>query len=203
MHVFRRIIGIMAIAVGLVIVAPTELEAQNFYNNISDNQQRVTVPPTGTISKEILANAPCPVIMMQGERKVASIVVDITNNVLYKYDKKGNPQIAYRVASGKESTPTSVGIRIVSHVESYPYRSAPPQTNRRKAPEVFGPNVIILTMVDSRTGIKWNNGEYIHGNNDPSSIGKHSSHGCIRMDNKVIIELSRQVKRGDIIVMKR
>lgn len=33
----------------------------------------------------------------------------------------------------------------------------------------------------------------IHGTNDPSSIGKEVSHGCIRMHNKDVLELSSLV----------
>ncbi|MBB3111275.1 lipoprotein-anchoring transpeptidase ErfK/SrfK [Paenibacillus phyllosphaerae] len=33
----------------------------------------------------------------------------------------------------------------------------------------------------------------IHGTNDPSSIGRLSSHGCIRMYNNEVVELSKLV----------
>lgn len=36
----------------------------------------------------------------------------------------------------------------------------------------------------------------IHGTNDPSSIGKSVSHGCIRMYNKDVVELSKLVPIG-------
>lgn len=36
----------------------------------------------------------------------------------------------------------------------------------------------------------------IHGTNNPSSIGKYVSHGCIRMYNQDVLELSRIVPIG-------
>ena len=36
----------------------------------------------------------------------------------------------------------------------------------------------------------------IHGTNDPSSIGKSVSHGCIRMYNDDVLELSKLVSVG-------
>ncbi|MDQ0209213.1 L,D-transpeptidase [Alkalicoccobacillus murimartini] len=36
----------------------------------------------------------------------------------------------------------------------------------------------------------------IHGTNDPSSIGKSVSHGCIRMYNNDVLELSKLVSIG-------
>lgn len=198
----KYIAGIFTLAAGLIFFLPAEIYAANSYNSYN-LKQNYTVPTTGTTSPQILSLAPSPAVLVEGKRKNAVIVVDLATNILYKYDKKGKPEIAYSVASGKKSTPTSVGVRLVSHVESYPYKTAPPLTNRRKKPSAFGPNVIILTMYDARTGLKWNNSEYIHGTDDPESLGKYSSHGCIRMDNDVIIKLSGQVKRGDVIVMKR
>lgn len=200
---FKFTLIIFTILSGIIFFTPEKIFAQTNYSNAITSPSNNSISPKGTTSKEILSQAPCPVVLMQGKRKTATIVVDITNNILYKYDKKGNPEIAYSVASGKQSTPTSVGIRLVSHVEYYPYKTAPPQTNRRKKPSAFGPNVIILTMVDSYSGVKWNNSEYIHGTDKPASIGKHSSHGCIRMDNDAIIKLSHQVKHDDIVVMRK
>jgi lipoprotein-anchoring transpeptidase ErfK/SrfK len=36
----------------------------------------------------------------------------------------------------------------------------------------------------------------LHGTNSPNSIGKRATHGCIRMRNKDIVELSKSVKPG-------
>jgi len=40
---------------------------------------------------------------------------------------------------------------------------------------------------------------YIHGTDDEANIGKPNSHGCIRMRNDEIIELSQQVQIGDVV----
>ncbi|MED4604107.1 L,D-transpeptidase [Paenibacillus validus] len=42
----------------------------------------------------------------------------------------------------------------------------------------------------------------IHGTNNPSSIGKLSSHGCIRMHNADVIALSRLVFVGDRVTIR-
>ncbi|TDQ42590.1 L,D-transpeptidase [Aureibacillus halotolerans] len=39
----------------------------------------------------------------------------------------------------------------------------------------------------------------IHGTNDPSSIGKAVSHGCIRMFNKDVEEVARLVSIGTVV----
>ena len=80
------------------------------------------ITPQGVKDKSVLENAPKPDIVIAGVKKKAGIVVDISKNILYRYDKNGNPVNAYLIASGKKNTPTQKGIRVVTHKEKYPYR---------------------------------------------------------------------------------
>lgn len=157
----------------------------------------------GTNDSIILSKAPSPNLTVQGEKKNATIVVDLTKNILYHYDNNGKPQSAYLVASGKPETPSKEIISIVSHVETYPYKSAPKSTKRYRSPRSFGPKAIILDKLDTLTNERIQSGQFIHGNNDFSSLGKYASGGCIRMDNEVIKELAKKVKRGDIIIFRK
>lgn len=43
----------------------------------------------------------------------------------------------------------------------------------------------------------------IHGTNNPASIGKYVSHGCIRMFNHDVLELSSLVPIGTKVVIHR
>jgi lipoprotein-anchoring transpeptidase ErfK/SrfK len=43
----------------------------------------------------------------------------------------------------------------------------------------------------------------IHGTNNPSSIGKNVSHGCIRMFNHDVLELSSKVPVGTKVVIHK
>ena len=167
-------------------------------------QPEYIVPDTGTTDAEILKNAPNPDITIAGEAKKAVIVVDISKNVLYKYDSDGNPEIAYRIASGRKNMPTNKGVRIVSHVEKYPYKSAGPHTKRRQTPRAFGPYAIIVNIINPKTGEQSFTGEFIHGNNDANAVkkGLYASHGCMRMNNDVITKLKDEVTRGDIVIIK-
>ncbi len=162
-------------------------------------------PPTGSCTDEVLAFAPAPQVVVKNEIKNATFVVDVTNNILYHYDAMGNPIMAYRVASGKQtpSMMTDEGVRRVSHVERYPYSGAPAHTRRHREPHLFGPRCIILDKLDPETGKISSTGEFIHGNNNAKSIGKHASGGCMRMDNTVIKDLAKAVKRDDIVVIIR
>lgn len=154
--------------------------------------------------KTILANAPSSQIEIAGKKQNASIVVDLSENRLYRYDKDGKAFEVYQVASGKKTSPTSTGIRRVSHIETYPYTEAPAGTKRRKSPKAYGPKILILTTIDPKTGKDLgSNGEFIHGNNNPASIGTYASHGCVRMDNDVITQLSKEVKPGSYVLIQK
>ena len=162
-------------------------------------------PPKGSAADSILAFAPDPWVTVQGQQKVLTFAVDVTNNILYHYDKDGNPIMGYRIASGKldPENQTDEGLRVVSHVETYPYKTAPSHTKRSQNPSDYGPRCIILDTLDPSTGAKGVTGEFIHGNRNASSIGKHASKGCMRMDNSVIKELAKIVKRGDLVMIIR
>ncbi len=161
------------------------------------------IPPSGTTSDTVLFGAPSPEVEVCGEKKNAAIVVDLSKNVLYKYNEQGDAECAYLVASGKKSTPTDTGLRVVTHVETFPYKTAPASTKRRRQPWNYGPRIIILEKLDSKTGARDKTGEFIHGNNNPKSLGKYASLGCIRMDNEVIKQLAKQVHAGDLVLIKK
>lgn len=162
-----------------------------------------TVKPEGTFDKTFLAGAPDSEIVIAGEKQLATIVVDLKTNVLYKYNESGEPEAAYLIASGKSSTPTHTGVRIVTHTEKYPYRTAPTNSKRRRNPRDYGPKILCLNKLDPKTGEQSVTGEFIHGCRNENCLGKYVSHGCMRMANDVITELADIVKPGSIVVIKR
>lgn len=189
---------------GLTVALTVPMYKAPIYAHTSekDTFEKVVPPPEGCSDFEILNTAPNPEVTINGEVQNAAIVVDLSKNILFKYDSLGVAEKAYLVASGKPSTPTDKGVRIVTHIERYPYRTAPASSKRRKNPADYGPNIICLNKINPENGEQSSTGEFIHGNNNKSSIGKYASHGCIRMDNEVIKQLSKEVKRGDIVIIK-
>lgn len=106
-----------------------------------------------------------------------SITVNVKNHTLTLFRDR-NAFKTYKVAVGKPTTPTPKGtFKIIN-----------------KAVNPGGP-----------FGVRWMglnapNGDYgIHGTNNPSSIGKDVSNGCIRMYNKDVLELFRLVSIGTVV----
>lgn len=92
----------------------------------------------------------------------------------------GDRLATYPVAVGNPSTPTPVGEYLVTY------------KGKNWGP-AFGPRWIGLN-------VPW--GAYgIHGTNRPDSIGKHQSHGCIRMRNRDVIQLYDLVPAGTKVTL--
>ena len=95
----------------------------------------------------------------------------------------------YRVAIGKASTPSPVGaFKIVNRV-----------TN----PVYYHKGQVISAGKSNPVGSRWMGlsakGYGIHGTNQPSSIGKAASTGCIRLSNRDLEELCELVNVGDAV----
>lgn len=101
-----------------------------------------------------------------------NILINTTARTLTLY-KNGKIYKTYPVAVGKPSTPTPKGnFRIVNKA----FKPGGP----------FGARWLGLSIY----------GYGIHGTNNPSSIGKAVSNGCIRLSNANVIELANLVPIG-------
>lgn len=107
-----------------------------------------------------------------------SIVISLTNRMLHLIEGKVVIK-SYRIGVGKILTPTPVGTYKIIN----------------KDPNPGGPyGAMWMGLSKPHYGI--------HGTNDPSSIGKLTSKGCIRMYNKDVLELSKIVPIGTIVKIR-
>jgi len=93
---------------------------------------------------------------------------------------------SYNFAVGKPSTPSPVGKWEV--------------VNRMNHPTWYGHGKPVRPGPGNPLGTRWiglsKSGYGIHGTNEPDSIGKAVSHGCIRMRNQDVEELFALVEPG-------
>jgi lipoprotein-anchoring transpeptidase ErfK/SrfK len=116
------------------------------------------------------------------------VIVSIPDRELVLLEDGRVKQI-YRVAVGKPATPSPAGsFSIVRRVSNPTYS----HNGRVVAPGPKNP-----------VGSRWMGlslkGYGIHGTNEPNSIGKAASHGCIRMAKSDLEELYAQVQIGDAV----
>jgi lipoprotein-anchoring transpeptidase ErfK/SrfK len=95
----------------------------------------------------------------------------------------------YTVAVGKASTPSPEGTFTIAR--------------RVKDPTYSHDGKTVLPGPDNPVGNRWmglsKRGYGIHGTNEPKSIGKAASHGCIRMAKPDLDELYALVAVGDTV----
>jgi lipoprotein-anchoring transpeptidase ErfK/SrfK len=101
----------------------------------------------------------------------------------------GQVRKVYTVAVGKPSTPSPVGTFTIER------RVANPTYHHDGKTVLPGPH--------NPVGTRWmglnKHGYGIHGTNEPNSIGKAASHGCIRMARADLEELYPLVAEGDAV----
>jgi lipoprotein-anchoring transpeptidase ErfK/SrfK len=75
--------------------------------------------------------------------------------------------------------------------------------NRLSEPTYYGFGKVIPPGKSNPIGPRWiglsARGYGIHGTNEPNSIGRNASHGCIRMRNNEVAELFEMVGVGDTV----
>lgn len=128
----------------------------------------------------------------------ARIVVDKSDGVLRVYDKADKLIAQFPATMGSTSDPLPLGnwtIKGVAHNPTWSYNPAILKTADKSDPKVEvppGPN--------SPVGVVWidlSKEHYgIHGTNEPSTIGRAESNGCIRLTNWDAARLSLMVKPG-------
>lgn len=124
----------------------------------------------------------------QTPRQDRLIVVSLEDRKLALIED-GLVRRSYTVAVGKPSSPSPVGTFTIER------RVANPTYNHEGKTVMPGPN--------NPVGTRWMglsiSGYGIHGTNDPRSIGKAASHGCIRMAKADLEEFYSLVAVGDTV----
>lgn len=126
------------------------------------------------------------------------VIVSQTHNLYYILG--GGRAVKYRVATAKDGFEWS-GIHKVSRKVEWP-DWYPPEEMRQRRPELpehmaGGPE----NPLGARAIYLGSSLYRIHGTNEPSSIGRPASSGCIRMLNEAVTELYARVKVGDTVIV--
>jgi lipoprotein-anchoring transpeptidase ErfK/SrfK len=118
------------------------------------------------------------------------IVVSLEDHKLALVED-GQLKKVYSVAVGKHSTPSPTGTFTIER------RVANPTYHHNGKTVLPGPN--------NPVGTRWmglsKHGYGIHGTNEPNSIGRAASHGCIRMARTDLEEFYALVAEGDTVEM--
>ncbi|WP_316214703.1 L,D-transpeptidase [Bradyrhizobium sp. SZCCHNR2035] len=128
-----------------------------------------------------------------------TIIIDTGNTYLY-YVLGGGRAIRYGVGVGREGFTWS-GVQTVSHKAEWPDWHPPAQMIARQPylPRFMagGPG----NPLGARAMYLGSSEYRIHGTNDPTTIGKFVSSGCIRLTNEDVTDLFNRVQVGTKVVV--
>ncbi len=145
--------------------------------------QAVSEPVAQTTSGPVQS---APVQSVPSVKRV--IVVSLEDHKLALVED-GQVKKVYTVAVGKPSTPSPVGTYTIAR--------------RVKNPTYSHNGTVVPAGPGNPVGTRWMGlsvkGYGIHGTNEPRSIGKAASHGCIRMARKDLEEMYELVGVGDTV----
>ncbi len=156
-----------------------------------------------TVSAALQASAPVPVFAPPSQKASAFTKATLSENTMRSVlisipDRKlallenGKAVRVYRIAVGKSSTPSPAGeFKIVNRVSN---------------PTYYHKGQVIAAGKGNPIGTRWMGlsakGYGIHGTNQPNSIGKAASTGCIRMSKRDLEELFALVDVGDKVQIR-
>ena len=160
--------------------------------------QGVTIVPAsaspGDVTGEAQGFKRGKLVAFAAEANPGDIIINTRENRLYFVLDDGQA-VMYRVATAKKGFEWQGSHQVSSKVKWPDWR--PPAEMRKRRPELpahmaGGPN----NPLGARAIYLGSSIYRIHGTNEPSSIGKAASSGCIRMLNEDVSELYRHVRLG-------
>jgi lipoprotein-anchoring transpeptidase ErfK/SrfK len=168
--------------------------------------QSVSTPyyqPTQTVEADDSAEVPAHLrrqtVSYAGSEAPGTIIIDTPNTSLY-YVLGGGKAVRYGIGVGREGFTWS-GVKSVERKTEWPDWIPPAEMLERQPylPRFVagGPGNPLGARAMYLSGTMYR----IHGTNQPSSIGKRVSSGCIRMLNEDVVDLYSRVNVGTRVVV--
>lgn len=199
----RNFAATAALTVGLLAMGFSldQVSASQTANAASD----AVAAPAKPVKKAKAAKAANPkfkvgkIVSFDSPYKKGTIVIVSQTHNLY-YILGDGRAVKYRVATAKDGFEWQGTHKISRKVEWPDWY--PPKEMRERRPELpaymaGGPD----NPLGARAIYLGSSLYRIHGTNEPSSIGRPASSGCIRMLNEAVTELFTRVKVGDTVIV--
>jgi lipoprotein-anchoring transpeptidase ErfK/SrfK len=155
-----------------------------------------SAPPANSVVPERLQRQ---IVAYDTREAPGTIVIDTPHTYLY-YVLGGGRAIRYGIGVGRDGFTWS-GVQSISDKQEWPDWHPPAEMIARQPylPRMMagGPG----NPLGARALYLGHTQYRIHGTNDPTTIGKHVSSGCIRLTNENIIDLFSRVQVGTKVVV--
>jgi len=210
---FNRLLGLVggtfSLAGALALQSsPTEAQALSYmpvapYGPAFPHYAPGAQPPDeampGDEADELAPQLRRQVVSYSGNEPAGTIIIDTAHTFLYLTLGNGTA-MRYGIGVGRQGFTWS-GVETVTRKAEWPDWTPPAQMIARQPylprwvgggpGNPLGARALYLGNTDYR----------IHGTNDPSTIGKHVSSGCIRLRNADVIDLFQRVGQGTKVIV--
>ncbi|MET0443705.1 MAG: L,D-transpeptidase [Pseudorhodoplanes sp.] len=200
-----RIAGATILAVMLSSAAVTRASAQmmsyapSAQDDVYDQDAGVAAQPGDDMDSALPSDMRRTEVTYPSREAPGTVIIDTANTHLY-YVLGNNRALRYGVGVGREGF-TWVGTQTVSRKAEWPDWHPPAQMIARQPylprfmaggpGNPLGARAMYLGSTEYR----------IHGTNDPSTIGKFVSSGCIRLTNEDVSDLFSRVSVGAKVIV--
>ena len=196
----QRLYGAMLLVGVMAAAAPADAQSFRYSQNDPSAPVYQSTDPDDQI-------APAParpelqrqVISYSGNEPAGTIIIDPAHTFLY-LTLGGGKAMRYGIGVGRQGFEWS-GVERITRKAEWPDWTPPPAMVARQPylprwigggpGNPLGARAMYLGHTDYR----------IHGTNDPSSIGKHMSSGCIRLRNEDVEDLYSRVGVGTKVIV--
>ena len=138
-------------------------------------------------------------VAYDGHQAAGTIVIDTPNKFLYLV-QPGGRAIRYGIGVGRPGFEWS-GIKSITRKAEWPGWTPPVQMLKRRPDLPLHMDGGPANPLGARAMYLGSSLYRIHGTNEPETIGKNVSSGCIRMLNEDVIDLYGRVKVGTRVVV--
>jgi lipoprotein-anchoring transpeptidase ErfK/SrfK len=156
-------------------------------------------PHVGDENAELAPRLRRQIVDYASKEAPGTIIIDTPHTFLY-YVLGGGKAIRYGIGVGRKGF-TWAGVKSVVRKTEWPDWYPPPEMLQRQPylPRMMagGPGNPLGARAMYIGGTQYR----IHGTNNPATIGKHVSSGCIRMTNDNAIDLYNRVKIGAKVIV--
>ena len=183
---------------------PTLDPPKVMYGAVVDDGFKIPAAPIRKIDPQFLRQVVDTPSSVPGEP--GTVVVDPGNRFLY-LELAGGKSMRYGIGVGREGFAWS-GEAVIKDKQHWP-KWLPPEEmvarDPRLKPVADGQDGGPANPLGARALYLWSDGKdtlyRIHGTNEPSSIGKAVSSGCVRMFNQDVIDLYERVPAGTKVIV--
>jgi|GEM_PF-4291362 len=123
------------------------------------------------------------------ERDIVRVLVDISEQRAFLFDKDGKYEKMYRISTGNKAENRDIGSALWKIIEK----------REKGLPSLYGPRLLLLARRNAK-GVFVPTTIALHGTDMPNILGYPKSLGCVYFHNRDILEIYPKLEVNDYVI---